>query len=75
MLVARRPLRKFEIESGIVLDDKNTQINDSTKIRGDPLALCSPILYVEDGPGGAVSFAHFTAKESVPTSLTPGILE
>ena len=70
MLVARRSLRKFEIESGIVLDDKNVQINESTKVRGDPLVLCNPMLYVEDGPGGAVSFVHFTAKESVLTFLT-----
>ena len=63
VLVARRPLRRFEIESGIVLDDRVSQITPATRPRGDVLSSCYPILDVEDGPCGYVSFCHFTALE------------
>ena len=66
MLVARRPLKRLEIESGIVLDDRVAQITAATRPRGDVLSSCYPILDVEDGPCGYVSFCHFTALESVP---------
>ena len=65
MLVARRPLKRHELESGIVLDDQTSQITPAAKPRGDVLSLCYPILDVEDGPCGNVDFCHFTALESV----------
>lgn len=65
MIVAQRPLRRYELESGIILDERVSRITSTSKARGDVLRLCSPILDVEDGPGGYVSFVHFTAKESV----------
>lgn len=63
MLVARRPLSRLEIESGIVLDDQVSQITATTRPRGDVLSSCYPILDVEDGPSGYVRFCHFTALE------------
>lgn len=65
MLVARRPLKRHEIESGIILDDQVSQIRPATRPHGDVLSSCYPILDVEDGPCGNVSFCHFTALESV----------
>ena len=69
MLVAQRPLKRYELESGIILDERVPQITPTSKARGDVLSLCSPILEVEDGPSGYVGFVHFTAKESVLPSL------
>lgn len=63
MLVARRPLKRLEIESGITLDDRVSRITPVTKPRGDVLSSCYPILDAEDGPSGYVSFCHFTALE------------
>ena len=65
MLVVRRPLKRLEIESGIILDDRVSQITAATRPRGDVLSSCYPIIDVEDGPCGYVSFCHFTALESV----------
>ena len=75
MLVARRPLKRFEIESGIVLDDRVSQITAATRPRGDVLSSCYPILDVEDGPCGYVSFCHFTALESVFLLLLPSCID
>lgn len=61
MLVAQRPLKRCELESGIVLDER------VSRPRGDVLSLCHPILDAEDDLGGSVSFIHFTAQESVLT--------
>ena len=69
MLVARRPLKRFEIESGIILDDRVSQITPATRPRGDVLSSCYPILDVDDSPCGYVSFCHFTALESVSVFL------
>ena len=66
MLVARRPLKRLEIESGIILDNRVSQITAATRPRGDVLSSCYPIIDVEDGPSGYVSFCHFTALEFVP---------
>ena len=65
MLVARRPLKRSELESGIVLDDQVSQITVGDRARGDVLSLCNPILDVEDGLNGHVRFCHFTAQELV----------
>ncbi len=65
MLVAQRPLKRFELEGGIVLDERVSQITTATRPRGDVLSLCHPILDAEDEPGGTVSFIHFTAQELV----------
>lgn len=65
MLVARRPLKRCELESGIVLDERVSQITAATRPRGDVLSLCHPILDTDDDIGGTVSFIHFTARESV----------
>lgn len=65
MLVAQRPLKRCELESGIVLDERASQITTATRPRGDVLSLCHPILESEDDPSGTVNFIHFTAQESV----------
>lgn len=67
MLVAQRPLKRYELESGIILDGRVLQITPASKGRRDVLNLCNPILEVDDDPGGNVSFSHFTALESVLT--------
>ena len=67
MLVARRPLRRCELESGVTLHGQVSQITTSTKPRGDVLSLCYPILEAADDPGSSVNFIHFTVLESVYT--------
>ena len=67
MLVARRPLRRCELESGVTLNGQVSQITTSTKPRGDVLSLCYPILEAAENPGGSVNFIHFTVLESVCT--------
>ena len=67
MLVARRPLRRCELESGITLHGHVSQITTSTKPRGDVLSLCYPILEAAEDPRGIVNFIHFTVLESVYT--------
>ena len=56
-----RPLKKFELQDGIVLHDGNTVLDESTKILVDILDLCKPI--IEEGPANTVIFVHFSAKE------------
>ena len=65
MVVARRPLKRSELESGIILHGQVSRITTSNRPRGDVLSLCYPILDVEDDPGSPVQFTHFTAQESV----------
>ena len=65
MLVAKRPLRRCELESGITLHGEVSQITAKTRPRGDVLSLCYPILEAEEAPGGFVTFVHFTVLESV----------
>lgn len=72
MLVAQRPLKRCELESGIVLDERVSQISTATRPRGDVLSLCHPLLDAEDDPGGSVCFVHFTAQESVLTCSSLG---
>lgn len=69
MLVARRPLKRCELESGIVLHGRVSQITTSTRPRGDVLSLCYPILEADDNPTALVNFVHFTARESVFAKL------
>ena len=63
ILVAKRPLKKFELMSGIILDYRTSVVTTDNKARGDPLSLCSPLLEVEDGHCGSVNFFHFTVME------------
>lgn len=63
MIVARRPLKRSELESGIILYGQVSRITTSNRPRGDVLSLCYPILDVEDDPGSPVRFTHFTAQE------------
>ena len=65
MLVARRPLRRCELESGVSLHGQVSQITASNKPRGDVLSLCHPMLEAAEDPGGFVNFIHFTVLESV----------
>ena len=65
MLLAQRPLKRSELESGIVLDQRVLQITAAARPQGDVLSLCHPILDADDDPGGTVGFIHFTARESV----------
>ena len=65
MLVARRPLRRCELESGVSLNGQVLQITTSNKPRGDVLSLCYPILEASADPGGFVNFIHFTVLELV----------
>lgn len=48
------------------MDERVPYLTRETRVRGDALNLCNPILDIEDGPGGYVSFSHFTAIESEP---------
>lgn len=61
----KRPLKRSEMETGIVLGDKVSHMTTSNRVRGDVLSLCSPVIDVADGPDGRVSLFHFTAVESV----------
>ena len=63
MLVARRPLRKSELECAIALDKNHTRLSEVTRPRGDALGLCYPILEIEGNDGTFVNFIHFTAYE------------
>ena len=63
MIVAQRPLRRSELEYGIVLDEYTPLVTNASRLRGDVLSLCTPVLDIEDGPEGLVSFTHFTAYE------------
>ena len=65
MLVAKRPLKRCELESGIILHGQVSQITTSSRPRGDVLSLCYPILEAGEDPGGFVNFIHFTVLESV----------
>ena len=65
MVVARRPLKRSELESGIILHEQVSKITTSSRPRGDVLSLCYPMLEVEDDAGSSVQFIHFTAQESV----------
>lgn len=65
MIVAKRPLKKCELESGITLHGQVSQITTSTKPRGDVLSLCYPLLEAQEDPGSFVDFIHFTVVESV----------
>ena len=67
MLVARRPMKRCELESGITLHGQVSQITTSTRPRGDVLSLCYPILEAVEDPGSFVNFTHFTVLESVYT--------
>lgn len=69
MLVAKRPLKRCELESGIILHGPITQITTSNKPRGDVLSLCYPLLEAAEDPGGSVSFIHFTVLESAQNRL------
>lgn len=66
--VAQRPLKRYELESGVVLDARVSRITEATRARGDIISLCHPVLDIVDGPSGAVSFIHFTALELVLNS-------
>ena len=74
MIVARRPLRRSELEHGIVLDEHVPLVTESNRLRGSVLSLCTPVLDIEDGPEGIVSFTHFTAYELVPNTETAEIM-
>ena len=65
MLVARRPLRQAELESGIILDDRVPEITPATRARGNVLSLCFPLIEIDEDPSGYVDFCHFTALELV----------
>ena len=65
LLVAQRPLRRIELESGIVLDRRMQRLNATSRARGDVLSLCNPVLDVGEGSMALVKFFHFTAEESV----------
>ena len=65
MVVACRPLKRSELESGIILHDQVPKITTSSRPKDDVLSLCYPILEAEDDAGSSVQFIHFTAQESV----------
>ena len=67
MLVAQRPLRQAELESGIILDDQVPQITTATRARGNVLSLCFPLIEIDEVPNGYVNFCHFTVLELVIT--------
>ena len=67
MIVAQRPLRQAELESGIILDNQVPQISPATRARGNVLSLCFPLIEIDEDPSGYVNFCHFTALELVIT--------
>lgn len=72
MMVAERPIKRNELEIGIVLDQRTPEITTASKIRGDVFTLCNPIVDVEDGPTEYVSFCHSTALElALAASIRP----
>ena len=62
MLVARRPLRRAELENGIILDGQVTQITQATSARGDALSRCYPLIEIDEDPRGCVKFCHSTVR-------------
>ena len=67
MLVAQRPLRQAELESGIILDDQVQRLTPATRARGNVLSLCFPLIEIDEESDGYVHFCHFTALELVIT--------
>ena len=65
MLVAQRPLRQAELESGIILDDQVLRLTPANKARGNVLSLCLPLIEIDEESDGYVHFCHFTALELV----------
>ena len=65
LLVAQRPLRRNELESGIVLHRRMQQASATSRARGDVLSLCNPVLDVGEDSTASVKFFHFTVEESV----------
>ncbi|KAL9612222.1 MAG: hypothetical protein Q9167_003171 [Letrouitia subvulpina] len=63
LIAAKRPMRRAEIESAIVLDGNITEITGETKLKGDPLELCAPLLEADEGGSELVGLVHFTAAE------------
>ena len=63
--MAQRPLKRTELESGIILDDQVHQMTMATRARGNVLSLCFPLIEVDEDLSGYVNFCHFTALESV----------
>lgn len=63
LLVAKRPLRRAELEAGISLDCHRTRITADTKPRGDVLSLCDPLIQCEGGLSGKVRLFHFTVEK------------
>ena len=63
--VGRRPLRKLELVSGIILDNQVSRITTATRPKGDVLSLCYPILETCGIADEFVNFIHFTAHELV----------
>ena len=70
LLVAQRPLRKSELECGIVLHEHVPRVTSRLRARGNVLSLCNPIVDVDDDPAGSVSFTHFTVQELVSWWVT-----
>ncbi|KAL8857778.1 MAG: hypothetical protein Q9178_005678 [Gyalolechia marmorata] len=66
VVAARRPLRRYEIECAMTLEEmRDTFIQEPS---GDILGICDPLLDVDDGPTGLVKFCHFTALEYIRDS-------
>lgn len=68
MIVAKRPLRRIELESGIVLDGQVPKITKSTRLQGDVLTLCNPIIDVEEVrnfPSKILDPAHLYSRSSL----------
>jgi len=58
---ARRPLKPYEILSGVGLGQRVNTIDDHTKLSETTLDLCLPL--IERGPRNTIILAHFTVKE------------
>jgi hypothetical protein len=59
-----RPLKKYEVQDGVVLHEDNTVIDDSTKVSKHVFDLCKPLL--EDGPAETIRFIHSSVKQYCP---------
>ncbi|KAF2001862.1 hypothetical protein P154DRAFT_618946 [Amniculicola lignicola CBS 123094] len=61
MTCMRRPLRKDEVQCGIVYSEGRSSLNTQTKLPETVLGLCKPLIQILSD--GTVAFVHFTIQE------------
>ena len=66
LAAARRPLKISELQSGVVFDESTRRLDDDTRIRGNILELCSPLVDMTSARTGTISLIHFTVLGQAP---------